>query len=60
MIKLTMRHLKTKKGNVQYRACIAITVAIQGKSRECLYRELGVESLTDRRCIRELIFYIKF
>ena len=50
---------KTKIENVQYRACIAITGAIQGTSRECLYRELGLESLTDRRSIRKLVFFIK-
>ena len=32
---------KNKIENVQYRACIAITDAIQGTSRERLYRELG-------------------
>ena len=40
---------KNKKENVQYRACIAITSAIQGMSREYLYRELRLESLTERR-----------
>ena len=37
---------KSKIENGQYRACIAITGAIQGTSRERLYRELGLESLT--------------
>ena len=45
--------------NVQYRACIAITGAIQGTSRERLYRELGLESLTDRRWIQKIVFFIK-
>ena len=40
---------KTKIENVQYRVCIAITGVIQGTSRERLYRELGLESLADRR-----------
>ena len=34
--------------SVQYKSCIAITGAIQGISRERLYRELGLESLRDR------------
>ena len=32
---------KNKIENVQYKACIAITGAIQGTSRERLYHELG-------------------
>ena len=58
MINQTMRHLK-KIENVQYRACIAITGAIQGTSRELLYCELGLESLTDKRWIRRLVFFKK-
>ena len=50
---------KNKIENVQYRACIAITGAIQGTSWERLYRELGLESLTDRRWIRKLVFFYK-
>ena len=38
---------------------IAITGAIQGTSPERLYRELGLESLTDRRWIRKLVFFYK-
>ena len=36
---------KSKIESVQYKACIAITGAIQGTSRERLYQELGLESL---------------
>ena len=50
---------KNKIENVQYRACTAITGAIQGTSREYLYRELGLESLTDRRWNRKLVFFYK-
>ena len=50
---------KNKIENAQYRACIAITGAIQGTSIERLYRELGLESLTDRRWIRKLVFFYK-
>ena len=50
---------KNKIENVQYRACTAITGAIQGTSREYLYHELGLESLTDRRWNRKLVFFYK-
>ena len=36
--------------NIQYKASVAITGAILGTSRERLYRELGLESLSDRCC----------
>ena len=39
---------KGKLEAVQYNACLAITDAIKGTSRECLYRELGLETLNDR------------
>ena len=44
---------------VQYKACLAITGAIQGASCERLYKNLGLESLSDRRWVRKLIFFIK-
>ena len=55
MINKTMRHLKTKQKTF-YRACIATTSVIQGTSRKRLYRELGLESLTDRYWTRKLVF----
>ena len=39
---------KSRIESIQYKACVAITGAIQGTSRERLYRELGLESLIDR------------
>ena len=45
--------------SVQYNAALAITGAIRGSSREKLYRELGFESLHDRRWYRKLCFYYK-
>ena len=45
--------------SVQYKACLAITGAIQGTSQEKLYQELGLESLSDRRWYRKLIFFYK-
>ena len=47
---------KNKIENIQYKACIAITGAIQGTSREHLYHELGLESLADERLCRKLIY----
>ena len=38
---------KNKTEDIQYKPSIAITVAIQGTSREHLYHELGLESLGD-------------
>ena len=43
----------------QYNAALAITGAIRGTSREKLYKELGFESLHDRRWFRKLCFYYK-
>ena len=39
---------------LQYKTSLAITGAIQGISRECLYNELGRESLSSRRWCRKL------
>ena len=44
---------------VQYKACLAITGAIQGTSRESLYQELGLESLRFRRWYRKMIFFYR-
>ena len=39
---------------LQYKACLAVTGAIQKTSRECLYNKLGLESLSSRRWCRKL------
>ena len=39
---------------LQYKASLAITGAIRGTSRECLYHELGLESLSSRRWCRKI------
>ena len=44
---------------VQYNAPLIITGAIKGTCREKIYQELGLESLTDRRWSRKLIFFHK-
>ena len=45
--------------SVQYKASVAITGAIQGTSREWIYRELGLESLSDRCWFRKFTFSYK-
>ena len=42
---------------VQYNACLAFTGAIRGTSQEGLYRELGLETLNNRRWSRNLLFF---
>ena len=44
---------------VQYNACLAIPVAIRGASRERLCRELGLETLNNRRWSRKLFIFHK-
>ena len=43
-----------KLESVQYKVALAITVAIQGTSREKIYQELGLESLRARRWYKRL------
>ena len=50
---------QNKIEKVQYKACLAITGAIQGTSREKLYEELGLHSLVERRRYNKLIFFYK-
>ena len=40
--------------SVQYKSALAITVAIQGTSRDKIYQELGLESLKSRRLYKRL------
>ena len=51
--------LINKLEKVQYQACLAITGAFQGTSRESLYRKLGLECLQTRRWYRKMIFFYK-
>ena len=48
-----------KLESIQYRACLAITGAIQGSSKEKLYQELGLESFQLRRWYRKLAMFYK-
>ena len=50
---------KIRIESIRYKTCIAITGAIQGTSREGLYRELRLESLSDRCWFRKLTFFYK-
>ena len=50
---------QNKIEKVQYKACLAITGAIQGTSREKLYEELGLHSLVERRRSNKLILFYK-
>ena len=52
-------NFQNKLEKVQYRACLAITGAIQGTSRIKLYDELGLHSLIKRRWWNKLIFFYK-
>ena len=44
---------------VQYKACLAITGAIQGSSRQKKYDELGLHTLIERSWRSKLIFFIR-
>ena len=48
-----------KLESIQYRACLAITGAIRGTSREKIYQELGLESLQSRRWYKKLTMFYK-
>ena len=50
---------REKIERVQYTASLVITGAIKGTSRERLYKELGLESLSARRWSHRLIFFYK-
>ena len=45
--------------SVQYNAALAITGTFKGTSRDRLYQELGLESLTQRRWYRRLLMFFK-
>jgi len=48
-----------KLESVQYNACLAITGCFCGSSREKLYSELDLESLSDKRYCRRLLFLLQ-
>ena len=51
--------VKSLNLSVQYKAALAITGAIQGTSREKIYKELGLESLKNRRWYKRLCCMFK-
>ena len=50
--KTLFESFKDKLQMVQYNAALVITDAIKGRSCDCIYRELGLESLAKRRWSR--------
>ena len=50
---------KEKLESIQYNACLALTGAIWGTSKEKIYQELGLESLRDRCCCRMFCLFYK-
>ena len=59
MINQTIKILKINFEKVQYKACLAITGAIQGTSKQRIFDELGLISLRKRRWNNKLIFFYK-
>ena len=48
-----------KLESFQYNACLALTGAIRGTSKEKIYQELGLNSLRDRRGVESFSFFIR-
>ena len=48
-----------KLESFQYNACLALTGAIRGSSKEKIYQELGLNSLRDRRGVESFSFFIR-
>ena len=48
-----------KLESIQYNACLALTRAIRGTSKEQIYQELGLESLQIRRSYRSFASFIR-
>ena len=59
VISCTIKLLSFQLESIQYRACLAITGAIRGTSREKICQELGLESLQSRRWYRKLAMFYK-
>ena len=53
------QNFQNKLEKVQYKACLAITGAIQGTSRQKIYDELGLHTLIERRWRSKLTFFYK-
>ena len=48
-----------KLGSIQYSACVALSEAIRGSSREKIYHQLGMESLQCWRWYRKRCLFYK-
>ena len=57
---IVLPNLMEKLESVQYSAALAITGTWRGTSREKLYTDLGLESLSSRRWSRRLTLFYKF
>ena len=55
--KTEIESLKNKIWSIWSRSYIAITGAIHGTSKMCVYENLGLESLTDNFVFRKLTFF---
>ncbi len=55
----TQSLLMNRLESMQYNAALAVTGAWRGTSREKLYKELGWESLSNRRWYRRLVLFFK-
>ena len=53
------QNFQNKLEKLQYKACLAITGAIQGTSRQKNYDELGLHTLIERRWRSKLTFFYK-
>ena len=53
------QNFQNKFEKVQYKACLAITGAIQGTSRQKIFDELGLDTLIERRWRSKLTFFYK-
>ena len=53
------QNFQNKLEKVQYKACLAITGAIQGTSRQKIYDKLGLHTLIERRWRTKLTFFYK-
>ena len=53
-----INHVMGRSKENLFSACLAITTTKAGTSWERLYRELGLETLNDRRWSRKLSFFI--
>ena len=53
------QNFESKIEKIQYKACIAITGAMQGTSKKKVYDELSLMSLNERRWYKKLTFLIR-